>query len=128
MKYIHKLVAETFIENPYNFKIVNHKDGNKYNNTILNLEWCTYSDNNTHAYEVLNRKCSNYGASKVKVYIIDTLLNKMDMFESITSASNSINLSPTQISRYLDKHTKWKGRFLFVSDRNKRVEDIEKIS
>lgn len=46
---IHKLVATYFIPNPKNFPIINHKDGNKLNNEISNLEWCTYKENIIHA-------------------------------------------------------------------------------
>lgn len=45
---LHRLVAETFIENSENLPCINHKDENKINNNASNLEWCTYSYNNNY--------------------------------------------------------------------------------
>lgn len=43
--YIHRLVGETFIANPNNLRDINHKDENKLNNNVNNLEWCTHKYN-----------------------------------------------------------------------------------
>lgn len=51
MFYAHRLVAETFLENEFNLPVVNHKDGDKLNNNLSNLEWASYSENLKHAYQ-----------------------------------------------------------------------------
>lgn len=71
-KSIHRIVAETFIENPNNYNEVNHIDGNKTNNHIDNLEWCTRRDNILHAYMLGLKK----GNSKAKYKVIQSLNGK----------------------------------------------------
>lgn len=50
---VHRLVAQNFIPNPYGYRVVNHKDGNKLNNYVSNLEWCSDKVNQLHARDVL---------------------------------------------------------------------------
>lgn len=49
--YIHRLIANAFLENPCEKKFVNHKDLNKTNNHVDNLEWCSHSENVQHMYK-----------------------------------------------------------------------------
>lgn len=48
-KLVHRLVADAFIPNPLNYKTVNHKDENKLNNCVENLEWLSTEDNNRYS-------------------------------------------------------------------------------
>lgn len=47
---LHRIISQCYIQNPLSHDCVNHIDGNKKNNSIINLEWCSYSENNKHAY------------------------------------------------------------------------------
>ena len=48
--FVHRVVAEVYLENPNDYPIVNHKDFNKLNNSVDNLEWCTYLYNSQYNY------------------------------------------------------------------------------
>lgn len=49
-KNVHRIIAETFIPNESGLPCVNHKDGNKLNNSVDNLEWCNHSENTLHSF------------------------------------------------------------------------------
>lgn len=128
MKYVHILIAETFLENNEKLETVNHKDGNKLNNNMDNLEWASYSENNQHAYSELNRSVTKEGAKPKTVYFIDTQDNSVKQFNSIKETTINVGLSHTQINRYIHSNKKWKGRYIFKTDSIKCVENIEKVS
>lgn len=66
---IHRLVAETFIPNPHNYDSVDHKDRNKHNNQVSNLEWCSIEDNKkSWKRDDEYRKNVSESSKKVKVY------------------------------------------------------------
>lgn len=60
-EYIHRLICQTYKENTYKKKEVNHLDGDKSNNHINNLEWSTRSENQKHRYDVLGHRGANLG-------------------------------------------------------------------
>ena len=69
---LHRIIAQAFISNPFNYKTVNHKDGDKNNNTISNLEWCTQKQNVEHAIrtgliniELLKKRSSKIGKKTI---------------------------------------------------------------
>lgn len=89
----HRLIAKTFISNPNNFSQVNHKDENKQNNNINNLEWCN------------NKYNSNYGTRNKRIAlknnkpVIQLTKNNiiLNEYDSIRIASKILNLQETHI-------------------------------
>jgi hypothetical protein len=103
--FIHRLLATQFIENKLNLPMVNHKDGNKLNNNVDNLEWCSYSYNSKHAIEncLLN--------SRKKVIQISKEDEVIKHFDSIIEASSFTSIDGTNISRVCNGQRKTAGGY-----------------
>ena len=95
----HRLVAKTFIPNPENKPQVNHIDGNKQNNHVDNLEWCTNSENQLHAYRnVLKRPTRGHlrhNARPINQY--DLYGNFIQTWSCIKYASDNLNIHRSNI-------------------------------
>lgn len=91
-KFIHRLLAETYIPNPENKKFVNHLNGDKLDNRIENLEWVTHSENMLHAYKIGLIKINSKS-------IVDHCTGKL--FNGIKEASNFMGINRSTLKGYL---------------------------
>lgn len=92
---IHRLVAEYFIERPEGAMEVNHKDGNKHNNDVSNLEWVTQSENLRHARNELGKY--PFGKAPRKVRCFDTDGNLIKEYESVSQASRDVGTAYSRV-------------------------------
>ena len=91
-KKVHRLLAQTFLPNPNNYSDVNHIDGNKLNNSLDNLEWCSRQMNNDHARKILRLDYA------IKPVIQSTLSGKViAIWSNATVASTFVNGNATLI-------------------------------
>lgn len=97
--YIHRLVAQAFIKNPNNYPCVNHKDEDKANNHVSNLEWCTieYNDN----YGTRNKRQGEKvkgrynGPNSKQVRCVETNI----VYPSAAEAGRQLKISSSHISQ-----------------------------
>ena len=99
-KTVHRLVAETFIPNPKNYPVINHKNECKSDNNVLNLEWCTISYNTRYS-------CG------VEIEQYDLNHNFIKKWNDISEACEKLKISNTNINNCLHNRNKTAGGFIW---------------
>ena len=100
---VHRLVAETFLKKIDGLDFVNHLDGDKKNNHVDNLEWCTKSQNAKHAY----KNALMVPQNRVRVLCKET----GEEFNSIKEAGREKHINPLGISHVLHNRAKKAGGY-----------------
>ena len=127
MSVVHRLVAQTFIPNPNNLPQVNHIDGNKFNNSIENLEWCTAKENINHSwklglsksYQHTKGKLTDYSKSLCKkVSQYDLNGNLLNVYNSISEASKNSPCCISDISNCCNNKRKTSHNFIWKYTNN----------
>ena len=106
---VHREVAKAFIPNPDNKPQVNHKDGNKTNNFVENLEWCTSKENTKHAWETGLSKPLTFEQiknTKISDDVVNSIYEKYE--KGLNSLRNLCKESGISHSTVIKRHKKFK--------------------
>lgn len=94
---VHRLIAETLLPNPNNYPMINHKDANKLNNNLDNLEWCSNAYNTKEAYD----RGVYTSRTKCMVKATQKTTGKMYEFDSIRQCAKQLGLNRKTITSIL---------------------------
>lgn len=103
--YVHRLVAQAFLENPDDKPLVNHKNGNPKDNRLDNLEWSTYAENVAHGY----RSNGRIAASALPVSMVDDHGEVLRTFQSGAEAARFVGVTTASINHAVTREGKCKG-------------------
>ena len=101
---VHRLVAEAFISNPNHYPVVNHIDGNKSNNNVENLEWCTIKENSIHA---INHQLKSTIINSTNGQCIIDLIEQFDY--NYADVSKLLNINRNTIAGFYQRGYKTFG-------------------
>ena len=118
-KYVHRIVAEAFVPNPNNYNVIDHIDDNPHNNRADNLQWCTYSINNSKTHHRINSSISHRGQIAYNKTPVVQLKNGQYVatFSSMCDAER-LGFNHSAIHRVCNGKLKTHGgfRWMYLSD------------
>lgn len=113
-KRVHRIIAECFLQNPNNYREINHRDNNPLNNTLSNLEWCT------HEYNIEYRE--KYGKALSRpVYAVNLKTLGVSWFKSQMEASRELGINQAHIGKVVKGERRTAKGYWFTEDKNRAI-------
>lgn len=103
---VHRIVGEHFLDNSQGYPVINHIDGDKQNNHVDNLEWCTYSHNNKQAYQ----QGLNKTKPVIQLNLDGTIVRE---WHSMKEASKAVHTHSSNIRKCIQGKLKIAGGYLW---------------
>jgi hypothetical protein len=105
---IHRIVAQAFIPNTENKPCVNHKNGIREDNRVVNLEWCTNKENSIHCVQVLKKNTGIVNKKPIKC------INNGKIYDSAVDAAKELNIPVSNMSNVLNGRHKTTFGYKFI--------------